>query len=245
MAVVGGRATGLRPPLLPQVQLVGVPLLVDRERDVLLLVSGDLGVRVDRVAHQDVEVVALLTDPVPDLEVVPVGLRLAGQRPRVLVAGEGEADRPALLRLRRGLEPAGRAVVAIATAPPVAVPAVGLQAADPLLHGQVVRAFRPDLALVRGALRVAATELAAATLANLDNDVAGLAGPRPEERRARGHLCGRNAEPEVLGLRLRVTRRREEPGDQRGRQRKPSQTWAYQDHGAIKARPRRPRHPGT
>ena len=129
--VVGGRAARLRPRLHRQVGLVRLPLLLHGQGDVGERVAGHLGVGVDRVAHQHVEVVALLADRVPDLEVVPVGRRLARRRAarpdrRRTRSGSSRLD----FAVRRGGELAGGGVRAAVHAEAVAVGRVRVELLD-------------------------------------------------------------------------------------------------------------------
>ena len=196
VGVVGGCATRLDPGLLAEVELVLLPLLGNRQRNLVDAArAGDLRVGVDRVAHQHVEVVVLGPDPVPELEVVPVGLRLPGHARGILVAGEREADRLRLARRRRRLEAAGRAVPPAAHAPAVVVLRPGPQAADPLLHGPVV--VGRDLGLqARGVRRqLAGAEPLAAR--DLGQGGAGALGAGPEDRRVLADITGDHAVAEA------------------------------------------------
>ncbi len=110
---------------------------------------GHLGVRVDRVAEHDVEVVRLRLDPAPDAEVVPVRSGRARKRGGVLISGDGEADGLARAGGWRGVECPRRAAPASRHAPAVLVFAARLQALDLELQRQVVLLLGLGLELLR------------------------------------------------------------------------------------------------
>ncbi len=174
--------------------------------------AGDLGVRVDRVAEVDVEVVALARHPAVDLERVVVGLARAGRALRVGVARERERDRRVRIRGRRGREAPDRAA---GLPPPEAVRVRGRRP-EPLddgLDGGVGRGLRGQRPRDRDAPQPAVGR-------DLERDLPGLPDAGPELRRARRDLT--RCHPGVEGLRAGHRRCEHQRGeghgdDERGR----------------------------